>query len=668
MNTLYDDICAVLDKNMEKEDFEKKVAELIKATAHTTPFDSNAFEQYFGRDASTRYLNAYKRMKHGKKHGNAETVEEKIQYFYPIKTTDYLQAAFYYACSTGCLPLVRYLVEAHHLPGNLTIKFDDHCRFMEVARKKSRDTIINGAVESGNVEVVQYLYENTNAMIETATDIAGEDTPLMTACRARNLAMMTYLIAHGANVNAKKDTINDITPLNLAIDSGSDEAIRLLVNAGAIVMNGDINQAIQQGLSFTTIEFLILNRVQKENAYSGHLMSAVLGGNVENLKKLEEHSAVIPFSEIAKYSKKDLKEQMAFNSLQSGSMEMVKYLAVTHQVPFKQLLVSETNQRLRALFRNNDSEITQIQKTGATFLYAAAEGANKKGDLAVLKYLFEDLGVVPSSVEIEKICAFGFSLKVYAYLCSFINNYSYRPEREELYRVAFELDTLSLRDLFVLYRSNFIQYGNKHRDKYGSFTASIEPLIKEKLQGVSLAELSQLLKDDKTAMIGALFFFCIRDYDQSPEYLISLLDEALSNGLIYGVDIQNCRGKSLAYYAQSKGSNNILKLLLARGADPDLPDEEGQTLINRLLGFSDHDQFEWIKPYLKSVKNSLKYVEREFLGDRKTAALLSAWKEEHQKSEPLSGLGMFSTKRNNQQDDGVLAFKKETQNRPAVFW
>lgn len=69
-------------------------------------------------------------------------------------------------------------------------------------------------------------------------------TPLHIACERGNLELITYLVEHGADINAKTDPTKDIllsgyryndgtTPLHIACKSGRLEIIKYLAEHGA---------------------------------------------------------------------------------------------------------------------------------------------------------------------------------------------------------------------------------------------------------------------------------------------------------------------------------------------------------------------------------------------------------------------------------------------------
>lgn len=62
-----------------------------------------------------------------------------------------------------------------------------------------------------------------------------------------------------------------------------------------------------------------------------------------------------------------------------------------------------------------------------------------------------------------------------------------------------------------------------------------------------------------------------------------------------------------------QGATHIAKMLLARGANPDLADNKGQTLLNAVCTHSylHKEDVTWIQPYVKQITNSLRYVSKE---------------------------------------------------------
>lgn len=99
-------------------------------------------------------------------------------------------------------------------------QFSSSYKFLEAVRKK------DGA------EVEQALSDPSSTMINTRDATSGQ-TALHIVTARRDLTWMTYLIAKGANVNARDG--QGVTPLQLASNLGFVEGMELLVEKNARV-------------------------------------------------------------------------------------------------------------------------------------------------------------------------------------------------------------------------------------------------------------------------------------------------------------------------------------------------------------------------------------------------------------------------------------------------
>ena len=85
------------------------------------------------------------------------------------------------------------------------------------------------ARQNGNAAVVEALLK---AGADPNTALPDGETALMTAARTGKVDAVKFLLAHGANVNAK-ETVRGQTALMWAAAEGNADVIRLLVASGA---------------------------------------------------------------------------------------------------------------------------------------------------------------------------------------------------------------------------------------------------------------------------------------------------------------------------------------------------------------------------------------------------------------------------------------------------
>lgn len=117
-----------------------------------------------------------------------------------------------------------------------------------LAADKYGYTPLHYAARAGNSDIVKVLVNNMivneNNQGEVIFGVQAVDrfgaTPLHYAAWANNVELTGYLIAHGADINAKDYTGE--TPLHFAAENDANEAIRKLLEMGADIMARDYVQ------------------------------------------------------------------------------------------------------------------------------------------------------------------------------------------------------------------------------------------------------------------------------------------------------------------------------------------------------------------------------------------------------------------------------------------
>lgn len=97
-------------------------------------------------------------------------------------------------------------------------QFSESYKFLEAIRKKDGE------------KVTQALADPASTVINTR-DVTSGETALHIVTNRRDLTWMQFLIAKGANVNARD--VKGITPLVSAVNANFVEAVELLVGKGA---------------------------------------------------------------------------------------------------------------------------------------------------------------------------------------------------------------------------------------------------------------------------------------------------------------------------------------------------------------------------------------------------------------------------------------------------
>ena len=116
--------------------------------------------------------------------------------------------------------LLGAFVLAGALPSPAVAQFSKSYKFLESVRKKEGQ------------EVTDALSEPGSTIVNTRDSTTGE-TGLHIVTARRDLAWMTFLLGHGADVNARDN--RGTTPLALASNLGLVEGVDLLVKSGARV-------------------------------------------------------------------------------------------------------------------------------------------------------------------------------------------------------------------------------------------------------------------------------------------------------------------------------------------------------------------------------------------------------------------------------------------------
>lgn len=168
------------------------------------------------------------------------------------------------------------------------------------------DGMLQGAIQSGNARLVDYLYsrnvtvsqENLDGYMLSAAQNGHKEvlgillqkggkvdtrsdwgnTPLLRAVPYQQTDVVVLLLKHGADVNAKNELFN--TPLHMAAARDYADIARLLINNGARVnsINEDGNMPLHQSARFpaglTTMKLLLENKA-RVNARNKRGMTAL---------------------------------------------------------------------------------------------------------------------------------------------------------------------------------------------------------------------------------------------------------------------------------------------------------------------------------------------------------------------------------------------------------
>ncbi len=609
---------AVIDKKLNKSDLEREVSDIIKKSVENN--NIILLNNYFGNDAHKHYLTLAQLAEL-----NVQANKVKMSAFdqlYKQVNTAYLILGFYYACQQGNLAVVIYFVEHQRMKGDLDVGVGAVQKYLD------NKTPINGpplslAAASGNFSLVSYLYNETDAMIETRLDEPTKPTALMIAASNGDDRMVQYLLENGGNANAEISYCHQ-TPLKCAIESGNASVVERLVNAGAIVTADDVTHAIFYNASIKIISYLLTISLNQEHPDHPYLITAIRSGNIDLLKYFESLPLYNNLEKIASCDDEPLERRMLAAAATSGSVAMMRHLVETKKLPLQKIVRGEMMEMDNYLKANSDQpgfkhSRQRINKTNETILYKASSRfrSNSKNKVYMLRYLFEEQNLKPSDRVLRELCVMSdYDMQCIAYLLSHLEQAPYQIGL--LQAIAFDLEGQSLKSLFRIFNTELVRRGNKYELHGGhNYVSKLNGLIEKKVSGLSDNDLVHLVSDDLNVAVGALFYFCDIKYDEEPEMLLNLIDCIVIGGNMFKtVDIQNSVGETLAQFAAWNGSFNIVHKLLQKGADPDFPGEKGATLAYTVLAHAGHrEHFDWIQTYTNDFSNSLRHASKDNLGN-----------------------------------------------------
>lgn len=597
----------------------KKIIEYYKSDAEfdiiETPFlnalkravesdDVSLLDTLFGNDAGEYYLNQAElhklkeKLDRGNENKEPLDIEDVCRDLFSI----FMTAGFYYAVSQGSLAVTRYFVE-RGVKEDLDIDVSSILGKMPL-KKRLRGQPIRLAVKSGNLDLVKYLYENTEAMIESSIGQPLKSTPLMIAVSKGDVRMVKYLLENGANPNAKKfASLSKKTPLTIALRAGHSFIVRLLVEHGAIITSATVYDALAHNIDIETIKYLMSKSINRESPHQPYLRAAINSGNVSLLKFILSLPGTVTMEQAAECST-HFNADLIRAAAGSRSVEMMQYLADELHLPVRECMQQEYAADERIL--NGEDKPKNYAEGYRRSIVGLSDTVfgTVSYSIEMLRYFFEELKLVPSAEVIKEFCTYGGGICEAAYLLSHIEE---SPEKAAFYKmIALDIHKLPLLELFKIYNTPFVLDGNplaKH-SQVRYYSDFVGKLIAEKSAGMTFLEIMNLVKSNREALIGAVFYYCNPEMDKTPEKLMKLVE------MLGDVNIKNAAGTPLITHAHLGGAKkNIVSELLNRNADIDVPDAKGMTMMNWFLAFN-HDAigFDSIKLYARSFTNSLRYA------------------------------------------------------------
>ncbi len=267
--------------------------------------------------------------------------------------------ALYLACKNGDLAEVKDLIEKKHINPHYVVD-----------QGLDKGPVFKFAAESGNLDLVRYLFEVHSADIESRGEYLGtQDTALSRAASKGHHLVVEYLLSKGAQPNVLSD----------AIQAKSLRTVELLTAAGAIVTTENLYYAIASG-ELDIVRRLLKNGADINRLYIGPYQKvAVKSGNVGLVQFLKDEYQL------------DLQacnpDELLSEAVQSGSADMMRHLVDVQKIDVAARVTKE----------NSMPNLYSSQLYGTILGKAVINGG-----ISLLKYLFDELKLQPS-VEILKL-------------------------------------------------------------------------------------------------------------------------------------------------------------------------------------------------------------------------------------------------------------------------
>lgn len=498
-------------------------------------------------------------------------------------------SAFYMACKKGDFNAAIELIEMKQVDPSTVLTPS----MTVLLPSMDEGPGLKFAAESGNLKLVRYLCETHHVDIEAKGSMAGtQDTALSRACKMGHLEVAIYLMSQGANPNS---ILSFGSVLVEAIHSKKLALVQELVRHGAKIDSWAIHYALEEGV-YEITQFLLNNNTEV-NLSKGHIdpfvQTAAKGGCIKTLEMLltTYHLELFETGSIL-YRDKLQGYGIIISAAESGNVDMVRYLVQEYHIDIRSMAGAE----------NSDKYAYQYNAVRSILGKAI-----RSKSLPLIRYLFEELELAPPQTALYSLKAeeANFSgIEINAYLDSYLTESV--DEKKILLQLATQgLSGLSLPQLLILHNSRLPTKG-----KCSNHNHDISAQINK--TGPTAEEISHLLSQyPRVICIDLLCYFSNNASEQDPTQQIdAILREDASL-----INTANSRGDTPLHLAiAAKGYSIMVKHILQRGANPDVPNKEGRTAINmlgRMWGIDSQALVETLNAaadYTNSLKNSVKDI------------------------------------------------------------
>ena len=432
--------------------------------------------------------------------------------FTDIFSREHVKSIIYQACILGNLSLVKCLIETIKLNvvnetvsnpfGNFRVLKNGDYEFLDHL------PVVQAAAKSNSLDLIQYLASFYDQAQLDKTGIEGHLQGALVMASANDAYdNVQYLLSCGVNANSVFKEAHTTPALHHAVLTGSMGLVELLVESGAIITELNQYVAVKNGRLDVVSYFLSKGINFKDGAGDVSLMTALESRSVEMVKYFMSTLKfnLYPAHCASVVLKLDWELEIVKKVLRSGSVDMLQYIENELHLPV-------------SIFLNTERETIKSLHPlhGRTLLFEAVSSYS----VALLKFLFETKGLIPSQKQLAQLTSYAFDSRLldirhqkfltHVYLTSFLHDD--QNMRKLLHDVAEigDLQCLSIEELLMLYAEytkNFneiparLEHGNKFCDNAIYLANEISS------RGLSADDLLDVAQQNNFKLLPAVRFY-----------------------------------------------------------------------------------------------------------------------------------------------------------------
>ena len=222
-----------------------------------------------------------------------------------VPTTDYNQASFFDAITTGQIDAAKHMIKdsadyyQHNKSGESALTAAILTNNVEMVtllekkavinlKNKAGETPLTLAIKHGNKAIIDIIMQRAKAALKNN---AGE-APLFLALDLKDFHLMKQLLENGADINRKS---NGITPLSKAVELNDYKLVGFLVKNGAIPNiandNGEIPLYLAAKNGYDIISGILI--AKSPDAYSDANWTSLIGETLLNIATANGHLEIV---------------------------------------------------------------------------------------------------------------------------------------------------------------------------------------------------------------------------------------------------------------------------------------------------------------------------------------------------------------------------------------